>query len=155
MKDLIRKFKGISTTVIGIMTIDAYRRSVIGDSVSEQLKTITTATELKAKELEAIQSNLAIKEEKLLLIHNKVSATQGRIMEKVDSLIKNRERLSAIIKEKAEGNDAIIDGVQKDSVKILNEITKELSDLDSSINIEKVVKGITESDNSTKFVGEY
>jgi len=153
IKDLIRKFKTISSITIGAMSIDAYRRTVESDAINRKLLELTDATNVKAKNLEALESNLIVKEHKFTWVNTKVNAVQSRIMEMVNQLNKNKDKVLDL--QKTEGNDTLIESVQRESLEILGRISTELTDLESSTNIDAIIKSLPDSDNTSQLLNNY
>jgi len=149
----VRSFAGWLTTA---MAIDGYRRAIASDKINNILVEIKKENDSKMKQLEQMQSNLEIIEDKVSWLNTKYTAVHGRIEKMIQELNKNKQKLTEY-NEDPDKNQTLIEEIQRNSEEIVDRISTELTDFnDSTTNkVNEIFKSLSDSENSSKLFDDY
>jgi len=89
MKEYLSRVRSFAGWIKTAIAFDGYRRAIASDKINNVLIDLKKENESKMKQLEQMQSNIEIREDKVSWLNNKCIAVQGRIEKMIQELNKN------------------------------------------------------------------
>ena len=156
MKEYLSKVKTFAGWITTAMAIDGYRRAIASDKINNVLVEIKKETDSKMKQLEQMQSNLEIREDKVSWLNSKYIGVQGRIEKMIQELNKNKKRITEY-NEDPDKNQTLIEEVQRNSEEIVERISTELTEFNESTTnqVNEIFKSLSDSDSTSKLLDDY
>lgn len=107
-KELIQKLKMLVPSIIGLASIDGYRRTVQGDIARAELSASTKRLDSASQKLERLYTEVSFQKENIGIIDAKAEASQARLAKMLEQFHKDTERAN-IYREAPESNQNILE----------------------------------------------
>jgi len=155
MKEFIQKVRNYVPVILGAMTVDGYRRTVLSDNVTKRYENATKELESTNTKLDNLYSELIEKKQNVSMLDTKDVAIRSRIEELLESFRKSIERIKEYRENANEShnNQSIIEAIQKEAEKIVERISCEIEELTvtkirKSVELEDILKNISNDSNN-------
>ena len=156
MKEYLSRVRSFAGWITTAMAFDGSRRAIASDKINSVLVDIKKESDSKMKQLEQMQSNLEIREDKVSWLNTKYTAVHGRIENMIQELNKNKKRLTEY-NEDPDKNKTLIEEVQRNSEEIVERISTELTEFNESTTtkVNEIFKSLSDNDNTSKLLNDY
>lgn len=155
MKEFIQKVRNYVPVILGAMTVDGYRRTVLSDNVTKRYESATNDLENTNIKLDNLYSELLEKKQSVSVLDAKDIAIRSRIEELLESFRKAIERIKEYRENVSEGqnNQSMIDAIQQEAEKIVERVSCEIEELNitksrKSVELEDLLKSISNDSNN-------
>jgi hypothetical protein len=93
MKEFIQKIRNYVPVIVGAMTVDGYRRTILSDNVTKRYENATKDLESTNVKLDNLYSELLEKKQSVSILDTKDIAIRSRVEELLESFRKSIERI--------------------------------------------------------------
>jgi chromosome segregation ATPase len=155
MREFIQKVRNYVPVILGAMTVDGYRRTVLNDNVTKRYENATNDLENTNIKLDNLYSELLEKKQSVSILDAKDIAIRCRIEELLESFRKTIARIKEYRENVSESqnNQSMIDAIQQEAEKIVERVSCEIEELNiaksrKSVELEDLLKSISNDSNN-------